>query len=166
MGLFAAMSSKQVLHIKAEVGATFPNRTSRPVSLSGMGAICLAAVRPLLEGLDEADARPAQSTIDPCVTLRISLPVWLAEPGPVRVRAAFRARYPAVLLGLDLSRLEVNRIEDGCDRTLRVSPALDEGLIARRLAEATLHIVAAPALPDRIGRPKHLDDPNGAPLLA
>ena len=100
------------------------------------------------------------------MTLKISLPDCLAEPGPVRVLAACRARYPEVLLDLDLSRLEVSRIEDGYDRALRVNPALDEGLIARRCAGATFHIVAAPALPDRIGRPKHVADLNGAPLLA
>lgn len=166
MNLSAAMTSKHVQHVEAEVGARLLNRTSRSVSLTEAGAIYLAAVRPLLEGLDEAGAQLAQSTIEPRGTLKISLPVWLAEPGFVRVLAAYRARYQEVMFDLDLSGRQVNLVEDGYDLALRVSPALDEGLIARRLADVTFHILAAPALLDRIGRPKDVADLNGAPFLA
>lgn len=166
MGLSAAMTSKHVQHIEAAVGARLLNRTSRSVSLTEAGAIYLAAVRPLLEGLDDASARLAQSTLEPRGTLKISLPVWLAEPGFVRVLAAYRARHCEVMLDLDFSGRQVNLIEDGYDLALRVSPALDEGLIARRLAHVTFHMVAAPALLDRIGRPRAIADLNGAPFLA
>ncbi|QLQ20075.1 MAG: LysR family transcriptional regulator [Exiguobacterium profundum] len=166
MGLSAAMTSKHVQHIEAEVGARLLNRTSRSVSLTEAGAIYLTAVRPLLEGLDEAGARLAQSTLEPRGTLKISLPVWLAEPGFVRVLAAYRVQFPAVHLDLDLSGRQVNLVEDGYDLALRVSPALDEGLIARPLADITFHIVAAPGLLDLIGRPREIADLNGAPFLA
>jgi len=166
LDLSAAMTSKHVQHIESEVGARLLNRTSRSVSLTEAGAIYLAAVRPLLDGLDEAGARLAQSTIDPRGTLKISLPVWLAEPGFVRVLASYRARYPEVMLDLDLSGRQVNLVEDGYDLALRVSPALDEGLITRRLTDIAFHIVAAPSLLDRIGRPQVLGDLTGAPFLA
>lgn len=166
LGLSAAMTSKHVQHIEAEVGARLLNRTSRSVSLTEAGATYLIAVRPLLEGLDEAGARLAQSTLNPRGTLKLSMPVWLAEPGFVRVLAAYRARYPEVMLDLDLSGRTVNLVEDGYDLALRVSARLDEGLIARRLADVTFHIVAAPSLVDRIGRPKDIADLNGAPFLA
>ncbi|MFM7336135.1 MAG: LysR family transcriptional regulator [Tabrizicola sp.] len=166
MDISAAMTSKHVQHIEAEVGARLLNRTSRSVSLTEAGAIYLAAVRPLIEGLDEAGARLAQSTIDPRGTLKMSLPVWLAEPGFIHVLAAYRARYPEVTFDLDLSGRQVNMVEDGYDLALRVSPSLDEGLIARRLTDVTFHILAAPALLDRIGRPQAVDDLNGRPFLA
>lgn len=166
MDISAAMTSKHVQHIEAEVGARLLNRTSRSVSLTEAGAIYLAAVRPLLEGLDEAGAQLAQSTIDPRGTLKISLPVWMAEPGFVGVLAAYRARYPEVTFDLDLSGRAVNLVEDGYDLALRVSPSLDEGLIARRLADITFLIVAAPALLERIGRPNEIADLTGAPFLA
>lgn len=166
MDISAAMTSKHVQHIEAEVGARLLNRTSRNVSLTEAGAVYLAAVRPLLEGLDEAGAQLAQSTIDPRGTLKVSLPVWLAEPGFVRVLAAYRVRYPEVAFDLDLSGRAVNLVEDGYDLALRVSPALDDGLIARRLVDITFRIVAAPALLDRIGRPEGVADLNGMPFLA
>lgn len=166
MNISPAMTSKHVQHIEAEVGARLLNRTSRSVSLTEAGAIYLAAVHPLLEGLDDASARLAQSTIDPRGRLKVSLPVWLAEPGFVRVLAAYRARYPEVAFDLDLSGRQVNLVEDGYDLALRVSPALDDGLIARRLIDITFQMVATPALLDRIGRPARIDDLTGAPFLA
>lgn len=166
LGLSAAMTSKHVQHIETQVGARLLNRTSRKVSLTEAGTIYLAAVRPLLEGLDEVGARLAQSTIDPRGTLKISLPVWLAEPGFVRMLAAFQARHPAVTFDLDLSGRQVNLVEDGYDLALRVSPALDEGLIARRLTEISFLLVASPHLLDRIGRPRQIGDLTGAPFLA
>lgn len=166
LDISAAMTTKHVQHIEAEVGARLLNRTSRSVSLTEAGAIYLAAVRPLLEGLDEAGARLAQSTIDPRGTLKISLPVWLAEPGFVRMLAAYRQRYPEVVFDLDLSGRAVNMVEDGFDLALRVSPTLDEGLIARRLVDVTFYIVATPTLLDQIGRPKVVADLNGARFLA
>jgi DNA-binding transcriptional LysR family regulator len=166
LDLSPAMTSKHVKHIEAEVGARLLNRTSRSVSLTEAGAIYLAAVRPLLEGLDEAGARLAQMAIDPRGSLKISLPVWMAEPDFVRGIATYRARYPAVTFDLDLSGRLVNLVEDGYDLALRVSTTLDEGLIARRLTDVTFHLVATPALLDRIGRPKDVADLNGAPFLA
>ena len=166
LGLSAAMTSKHVQHVEAQVGARLLNRTSRSVSMTEAGAIYLAAVRPLLEGLDDVGARIAQSTIYPRGTLKISLPVWLAEPGFVRMLAAYQASYPAVTLDLDLSGRQVNLVEDGYDLALRVSPTLDEGLIARRLTEVSFLLVSAPRLLDRIGRPKEVADLTGAPFLA
>jgi DNA-binding transcriptional LysR family regulator len=166
MGLSAAMTSKHVQHIEAKVGARLLNRTSRNVSLTEAGAIYLQAVRPLIEGLDEAEAQVSQDTIAPRGHLKVSLPVWLAEPGFVGILAAYRSRCPEVTLDLDLSGRRVNMVEDGYDLALRVTPTLDDGLIARRLTDIAFHIVAAPALLDRIGRPQRLADLTGMPLLA
>jgi DNA-binding transcriptional LysR family regulator len=166
LGLSAAMTSKHVQHVEARVGARLLNRTSRSVSLTEAGAIYLGTVRTLIEGLDEAEASLANSTLDPRGTLKISLPVWFAGSSFTRMLAVYRGRYPNVLFDIDLSGRQVNLVEDAYDLALRVSPSLDEGLIARRLIDIAFHLVAAPALLDRIGRPGTVDDLNGLPFLA
>lgn len=166
MGLSAAMTSKHVQHLEARVGARLLNRSSRKVSLTEAGTLYLRSVRPLIEGLDEAEGRLSHTTIAPRGTLRISLPVWLAETGFTRVLASYRNRYPDVVFDIDLSGRQVNLVEDGYDLALRVTPTLDEGLIARRIADIAFHIVAAGTLLDRIGRPRTLDELTGAPFLA
>lgn len=166
LGLSAAMTSKHVQHIEARVGARLLNRTSRSVSLTEAGAVYLDRVRTLIEGLEEAEARLAHSTLDPRGTLKMSLPVWLATSSFTRMLAAYRDRYPNVLFDIDLSGRPVNLVEDAYDLALRVSPSLGEGLIAKKLIDITFHLVAAPVLLDRLGRPGSVDDLNGLPFLA
>ena len=166
MGLSAAMTSKHVQHIEAKLGARLLNRTSRNVSLTEAGEIYLQSVRPLIEGLDEAEAQISHATVTPRGHLKVSLPVWLAEPGFVKILTAYRSRFPDVTIDLDLSGRRVNMVEDGYDLALRVTPTLDDGLIARRIMDVAFLLVAAPALLDRIGRPQRLADLTGAPFLA
>lgn len=164
--LSPAMTTKHVQHLEARVGARLFQRTSRKVSLTEAGALYLAEVRPLLEGLDEAEARIGAATLEPRGTLRMSLPVWMAHPRFVRLFAAYRARYPQVRLDLHLDGRAVNLVEEGFDLALRITRTLDEGVIARALAPIPFVLVAAPALLARTGRPERLADLDGLPFLA
>nr|WP_237356973.1 LysR family transcriptional regulator [Xanthobacter sp. YC-JY1] len=164
--LSPAMTTKHVQHLEARVGARLFQRTSRKVSLTEAGALYLAEVRPMLEGLAEAEARIGAATLEPRGTLRMSLPVWMAHPRFVRLFAAYRARYPQVRLDLHLDGRAVNLVEEGFDLALRITRSLDEGVIARTLAPIAFVLVAAPALLARTGRPERLADLDGLPFVA
>jgi len=166
LSLSPAMASKHLQSLEARLGARLLNRTSRSVSLTEAGALYLDRVRPLLEGLDEAEARLSQTTVNPRGTLKLSLPVWMAGPSFARIIAAYRVRYPDVMFDLDLSGKRVNLVEDGYDVALRVTFSLDEGLIAKKLMDVSFLLVGSPELLARLGEPKSLSDLQGAPFLA
>jgi len=166
LGISPAMASKHVRHIEGRVGGRLLNRNSRSVSLTEAGAQYLARVRALLDGLAEAEANVTRMASNPQGLLRVSLPIWMANPDFARMVAAFRSKYPQVVLELDLSGRQVSLAEEGFDLALRVSASLDEGLIARRLIDVSFHLVAAPSLLAKFGRPKKLSDIAGAPFLA
>lgn len=166
LGLSAAMTSKHIQHLEARVGARLLNRTSRSVSLTESGTLYLGTVRTLLEGLEQAEAQLSHTTLQPKGTLKVSLPVWMANPAFARLLVAFRAQHPAVKLDLDLSGRKVNLVEEGFDLALRVTATLDETLIARRLATVRFVLVGTPELLDRLGRPKDMEQLRGAPFLA
>jgi len=166
LGLSPAMTSKHVQAVEARVGARLLNRTSRRVSLTEAGSGYLASVRALIEGLDQAEAQLSQTTLAPKGVLKVSLPVWMATPAFARLLAAFHARYPEVTLDLDLSGRKVNLVDEGFDLALRVSPTLEDSLIARRLATIWFALVGTPALLERLGRPTSIASLNGAPFLA
>lgn len=166
LGLSTAMTSKHIQHIEAEVGARLLNRTSRNVSLTEAGAIYLASVRALIEGLDEAEARISQSSIKPTGRLRLSVPVWMATPRFAKLVAAFHEQSPDVVLELDLSARMINLVEDGFDLAIRVAMSLEPGLIARKLGDIHFRMVAAPSFLEKHGRSTSLADLNGAPFLA
>lgn len=166
LGLSPAMVSKHVQAVEARVGARLLNRTSRSVSMTEAGAVYLSTVRSLLDGLDQTEAQLAQTALSPRGVLKVSLPVWMANPAFARLLAAFHARNPVVTLDLDLSGRKVNLVDEGFDLALRVTPTLDEALIAQRLATIDFVMVGTPDLLDRLGRPQGIEGLKGAPFLA
>lgn len=90
----------------------------------------------------------------------------MSTPDFANSLAAYHRETPQVVCDLDLSSRKVNMVEDGFDLALRVAFKLDEGLSARKLAEVTFQMVAAPAFLDQYARPQTPDDLVGAPLLA
>ena len=165
MNLSPAMTSKHVQHVEGRVGARLLNRNSRNVSLTEAGARYLMTVRPLLEGLEEADAQVSETTLAATGTLKVSMPVWMANPTFARIISAYHVQNPNVVLDLDLSGRKINLVEEGVDLALRVTETLDEGFIARKLTMVEFPLVAAPAFLETVGRPKTTDDLNGAPFL-
>ncbi|MBT0570492.1 LysR family transcriptional regulator [Curvibacter sp. CHRR-16] len=161
-----AMVTKHVKHIEARVGARLLNRTSRNVSLTEAGALYLQRMRPLLGGLDEVEAQLSQSVIRPSGTLRVSLPVWMANQAFAKLTAQYKQRCPDVLLELDFNPRPVGLVEDAFDLAIRVSMSLEPGLIARKLGDIQFRLVAAPAWLQQHGHPAGLADLDGAPFLA
>lgn len=166
MGLSPAMTSKHVQHIEARVGARLLNRNSRNVSLTEAGAQYISTVQPLIEGLAEAEAQLAADTVTARGRLKISMPVWMSNPVFAKILAAYHRQNPHVTFDLDLSGRKINMVEEGVDLALRVAFELDQGLIARKLAEVTFQLVAAPAFLDRFGRPQTPDDLVDGPMLS
>ena len=166
LGLSAAMTSKHVMHLERHLSTRLLNRTSRHVSLTETGALYFEEARQMLSGLDEVEAAVSKATVVPRGVLRLSAPVWTANPVFSSVLADYRARYPEVWFDIDLSGRLVNLVEEGFDLALRAARSLDPSLIARLLGEVPFHMVASPGYLDRFGRPKSLAELNGRPLMA
>ncbi|WP_394691158.1 LysR family transcriptional regulator [Hoeflea sp.] len=166
LGLSPAMTSKHVKHVEARVGARLLNRNSRNVSLTEAGAQYLQTIRPLLDELAKAEAQLISNSLSPRGTLRMSMPVWMSNPAFARLLTAYHQQNPHVTFDVDLSGRKISMVEEGVDLALRVAFKLDEGLIARKLADVTFQLVAAPAFLDNFGRPKTTGDLNNAPMLA
>jgi DNA-binding transcriptional LysR family regulator len=166
LGISPAMASKHVMSLEERLSARLLNRTSRHVSLTETGALYFEQARQMVDGLDELEAAVGQSVVAPKGRLRLSAPVWMANPLFASLLADFRARHPDVTLEIDLSGRLVNLVEEGFDLALRVTAAPDPGLIARTIADAPFYFVASHKLLDRRGPPSSPDDLQGAPLLA
>lgn len=160
-----AMASKHVMQLEKRLGTRLLNRTSRRVSLSESGTLYFEQARQMLDSLDEVEAAVSKATVVPRGTLRLTAPVWMANPMFAGVLADYQARYPEVCLDIDLSGRLVNLVEEGFDLALRATGAPDEALIARPITKVPFHLVAAPAYLDRVERPAKLADLAGQALL-
>lgn len=167
LGLSPAMASKHVMHLENRLSTRLLNRTSRRVSLTETGALYFRQTRQMLDELDEVEAAVSNITVVPRGTLRLSAPVWFANPVFAGMLADYRKRYPDVCLNIDLSGRLVDLVEEGVDLALRVTrpEALDPGLIARPLTQVRFDLVASPAYLHRTGRPGRIADLNGHALL-
>ncbi|MGJ4968076.1 MULTISPECIES: LysR family transcriptional regulator [unclassified Bradyrhizobium] len=165
LGLSAAMASKHVMQLEQRLSTRLLNRTSRRVGLTEAGQVYFDQVRPMLESLDEVEAVVSKATVIPRGTLKVSAPVWFANPLFAGTLAAYRARYPDVVIDLDLSGRLVNLVDEGFDLALRVSATPGDGLIARPLSPVLMQLVAAPSYLAAAGRPKAVADLNGHAML-
>ncbi|MEN9865189.1 MAG: hypothetical protein RL748_779 [Pseudomonadota bacterium] len=156
--LSATMVSKHVQHLERRLGTRLLNRTSRHVSLTEAGTLYYEQTRQMLEQLDEVEAAISKVAVIPRGSLRLSAPVWLANPGFASLLRQFQALYPEVRLDVDLSGRMVNLVEEGFDLVLRGSANPEEGMIARRLADIDFPLVAAPAYLQQAGRLTQIKD--------
>ena len=150
-----AMASKHVMHLERRLGSLLLNRTSRHLSLTESGATYFEHVRQLLDELDDVESAVSQSTAAPHGTLKVSMPVWMANPDFIGVLNDYRKRYPDVVLDVDLSGRFINLVEEGFDLALRVTNPLSLGpaLIARPIAPVTFHLVGSPDYLRKAGVP-------------
>ena len=158
MEMSAAMVSKHVMHLENRLGTRLLNRTSRHVSLTESGALYFEQSRQMLDGLEEVEAAITKATVVARGTLRISAPVWLANPAFIAVLADYQTRYPDVNVEMDLSGRMVNLVEEGFDLALRASSSPGDNLIARPIATVPFYLVGAPAYLDKAGSPQKLSD--------
>jgi DNA-binding transcriptional LysR family regulator len=154
LDMSAAMTSKHVMHLEARLATRLLNRTSRHVSLTEAGAVYFEQTRQMLDDLREVETAVSRASVVPRGMLKLSAPVWMANPQFVAVLADYRARYPEVTLDIDLSGRMVNLVEEGFDLVLRVSASPGDNLVARPIAPVSFCMVAAPAYVRRAGRPQ------------
>lgn len=167
LGLSPAMASKHLAHLESRLGMRLLNRTSRRVSLTEVGALYVNPARQALDGLDEVEAAIGNVAVAPRGTLKLSAPMWMANPLMARLIADYRQRYPNVSVDMDFSGRIVSLVDEGFDLALRAMARdrLDPGLVARPLMEVPFQFVGAPSYLARTGRPSTLRDLNGHSLL-
>ena len=151
--LSTAMVSKHVMNLEHRLGTRLLNRTSRHVSLTESGALYFAQTLQLLDALEEVENTITKSATIPRGTLKVSGPVWLANPHFISVLADYQKQYPQVILDIDLSGRIVNLVEDGFDLALRASNNPGDNLIAREVATVPFYLVGATDYLDEKGWP-------------
>lgn len=158
LGMAAPMVSKHIARLERKLGARLLNRSSRSMSLTEAGKDFFAQGRQALDILDAAVASVAQASGPPRGELKISAPVWCANPGFARLLADFRQEYPEIRLDLHLDNHMVDLVADGFDLALRATDEPSSALIARRLCKVKFHLVATPALVKKLDAGKK-DEP-------
>lgn len=145
--------SKLVLRLEARLGVQLVHRSTRKLQLTAEGnAFYERSVHVLADMLDAERGAAAGAAPRGRVSLNSSLPVGLAVLLPLVPE--FMARYPEVTLDIALTDRVVDLMDERTDVAVRWGDLPDSGLVARRLGDTAIAIVASPDYLARHGTPR------------
>lgn len=157
-GVTPAAVSRSVSRLEERLGVRLFVRTTRQIRLTDEGRSYFEQSRPALAQLVDAERQISGQHATPAGRLRISLPTPYAHYRVLPVLPAFRERYPEVDVHVHISNQNVDFADDTFDLSVRGRAPDDSTLIARKLEDAEMVVVATPDYLRRHGTPQTLDD--------
>lgn len=149
-GVTPAAVSRSVARLEKRLRTKFFIRTTRSMRPTDIGQRYYLDCRRALSQFIDAEEKLSGEQQMPVGTLSISAPTLYAHFRLLPRMAAFCAQYPELTVNLDVSNQNIDFAEDRFDLAIRGSELHDSGLVARRLEDAELIVVASPAyLQDR-----------------
>jgi DNA-binding transcriptional LysR family regulator len=153
-GLTPAAVSRSVARLESHLGARLFVRTTRTVRLSEAGQRYFEQCKQALGQLAEAEREVSGQQARPSGMVRVSLPTPYGHLRVLPLIPAFMQRHPDIELDLQLTNRNTDIVEEGFDLAVRGRTPPDSSLVARKLEDAALVIVASPAYMRRRKRPR------------
>jgi DNA-binding transcriptional LysR family regulator len=149
--------SKLIARLEARLGSRLVNRSTRKLQLTAEGQAFYQRSVDILGDIAEAE-REAAAGAAPRGRVRVNsnVPFGLHYLLPLVPR--FVAAHPEVQLDIVLSDQVIDLLEQRADVAIRVGPLRSSQLMARKLGESRMVVVAAPDYLKRRGTPKSLSD--------
>lgn len=160
-GVTPAAVSRSISRLEERLGVRLFVRTTRQIRLTEGGKAYFEQCRQALSQLVEAEREVTGQQAAPAGKLRISAPTPYAHSRLLERLAAFRVQYPEVQVEVHISNRNIDFAEEGYDLAVRGRLPHDSTLVARKLEDAALVLVASPAYLKRRGKPKSLEDLAG-----
>jgi DNA-binding transcriptional LysR family regulator len=149
--------SKLVARLEARLGARLVNRSTRKLQLTAEGCGFYERCVRILADMDEAEREIAAKTA-PRGRVRVNANVPFGLHCLLPLVPDFLARHPEITLDIALTDEVVDLLQERADVAIRVGPLRNSQLVARKLGETRMAVVAAPAYLDRRGTPATLED--------
>jgi DNA-binding transcriptional LysR family regulator len=159
LGLSKAAVSKQVSELESYLGATLIHRTTRRLHPTDAGQAYFESAVALLDELEAADAAVRHLQSEPSGTLRVSVPSAFGQVCLSAMLSELGRRHPKLTVSVEASDRLVDLVEEGFDAAIRIRATLpDSTLIAKRIRQIPIHVVAAPGYLKAHGTPQKPDD--------
>ena len=157
LGITGKLVSKYIATLEAHLGMSLLHRTTRSMSLTHDGRIYLEGCRRVLNEIDLLELS-LESSSGLKGTLRVAAPLTFGETSVAAAALEFMDTHTEVTVELQLSDEYIDLAEEGFDVAVRIGTLKDSSLVARKLGEARLLVVAAPSYIERHGAPIHPDE--------
>jgi hypothetical protein len=160
LGLTPSAVSRIVARIEARLGVRLLVRTTRALALTAEGQAYLRAARRILADMAEVEEAIADQA-SPRGRLRVTASLAHGRLYVVPLLGDFTARYPGILVDLNLSDRIVDVLGGQADVAVRFGQLADSPLTARKLGETGRVVVASPGYLARHGTPQGPEDLTG-----
>lgn len=157
LGLTPSAISRTIDRIEARLGVRLMLRTTRLLTLTAEGLSYLGAARRILADLDDAEQAVADQGA-PRGRLRVSAALAHGRLVVVPLLKGFVARYPHILVDINLTDAVVDVAAGQADVAIRFGLLADSALTARKLGETGRIVVASPDYLARRGEPTSPED--------
>jgi DNA-binding transcriptional LysR family regulator len=143
-GISSGQASKLVSKLEADLGVQLIKRTTRALSVTEVGQAYYERVKALIEEFDALDASVRNASGAPSGRLRVTAPMSFGTLRLVPLLMDFAHAFPEIQLDVSFSDRTANLVDEGFDLAVRIGKPSDSSLIARKLCDARIVVVAAP----------------------
>ena len=160
--------SAAVQRLEGQLGLRLIERTTRHLRLTDAGEKIYRRVQPLFIALHETKTEALAMSSAVVGTLRIKSPYEFGAHHVGPVACDLMARYPDLTIRIDVEHEIVNPVAENYDIVFAMleAPLPSAGIVIRRVFSLERGLFAAPALLERYGEPRSLEDLARLPLLA
>lgn len=149
--------SKLVARLETRLGTRLVNRSTRAFQLTPEGCAFYERATRILADIEDAE-RAAGAGEQPVGRIRLNTSASYATHILAPILPEFLDRYPEITLDLVQTDMVVDLLAERTDVAVRAGPLRSSSLVARKLGETAMVIVAAPAYLERFGIPRSIDD--------
>jgi len=158
LGTSSGQASKLVSRLEGELGARLLNRTTRALSPTEVGQAYYERVRAVIEELDQLGEAVKNRAGSVSGRLKLTAPLSFGNRQLAPALVDFAKRYPEISLEVSFADRVVSLVDEGFDAAVRIGQQSDASLVARRLCESRIVVVASPGYLDQHGGPAHPND--------
>ncbi|AZO27479.1 MULTISPECIES: LysR family transcriptional regulator [unclassified Mesorhizobium] len=156
LGSSPSAVSKSVARLERRLGVRLVQRSTRRLGLTSEGIAYYERVAPLLRALDDAEDI-VQMADTARGLLRVTAPLELGRGLIASWAQLFLSQHSELKLELSVTDRHADLIREGYDMAVRIGDLSDTGLVARRIANLPVVLVAAPVYIERRGQPASID---------
>lgn len=153
-----SLVSKQIANLEEELGLRLLHRSTRSLSLTDAGHAVFEHARSLRHQLLETDALVDSIREGVSGELRISSTTHFGRLHVMPVIKSLLDEYPGLNIDLRLEDRYVDIVGERFDVAVRITDPVDSSLIARKLTDNPLIMVASPDYLKQHGTPQTIDD--------
>jgi len=145
--------SKQIKLLESELGIRLLNRSTRSLSLTEAGKEVLKQAESIRQTISDTHRIVESFHGKPKGLLRITSPTLFGKLYVQKAIKIFMGKYPDTDIQLDLSNKILNVVKDRYDIAFRIGNVQDSNLVARKLANNKIALLASKSFIKQYGTP-------------